>query len=581
MKRYKKFLSIMFLAGAILISSIRQMPLAMPNAASAPESTQNDLPKVFSTGLAITPYNNGGKAYGNWWAESEICAYIENIPIPVTKGGYGATAYIPDYALADGEYGIEISLCYEKSPFSFVSYASTDFVIKNGTLDENRSQECTWKRVPTGYLVDVALGYCLKETLDNYVLLLKVHSSATGANGCIYFGDLFFADVASGVHFVDLNDKALRFSAERLSDGEIQKTALKELKTDVVVTNAAKTLYVGERLNLKVKTSSSERQLTYTSSDKSVASISKTGKISAKKAGKTNIKVKDKISGSEFSWTLDVTDPYIAPQIEKNAILCGTSYQFFGVGYGLKTEGFTWTSSNRSVGEINEKNGLFQARKPGKTKITMQEKKSGKKYSFTVNVYDVTNQELRTYISVETNNLISPELEQKITELLYDVYPSVFDYFADGVYSKITCTFTEMDGVAYTTGRDIFVSSNYINSNPQDIDCVTHELIHCAQAYATYDDVWLIEGITDYGRSLFGRYNKEAGWKLSSYEPQQHYTDGYQVTGGFLKYIVENHNKNMISLLNRSLKQGSCPSDIWIKNTGHTIDELWELYKTN
>lgn len=64
------------------------------------------------------------------------------------------------------------------------------------------------------------------------------------------------------------------------------------------------------------------------------------------------------------------------------------------------------------------------------------------------------------------------------------------------------------------------------------------------------EDGWLVEGITDYGRSLFGVYNDEANWSLATYQEGQSYTDSYGVTGGFLKYVVENHNSNMVRILN-------------------------------
>lgn len=582
MKNRNKIISILICSCILLTFWGYRMGQEQVKAADMTENGHSlTLNNLFSTGVEVKPYDNGGKVYGNWWGESEICVYIENIPVEIIRGGYGVTAYIPDYSLKDGVYGIEVSLCKEKSPYSYYSYNDVKFFISNGKFDEEQS-ECVWRRIPTGYLVDLAAGYVQKENSDDYVVILKLHSSATGDNGCIYFGDLFFADAASGFAHVDLNNTNIKISAERLSTQEVVDVRLKELKAGLEVTNITGQLYVGETLKLQVKcANNSTKKLIYTSSDKRIATISKSGKIVTKKAGTTQITVADEISGAEFSWPLTIVEPYVAPQIEKNAVLLGNSYQFIGVGYGIENTNFTWSSSNKSVGKIGKKSGLFKALKEGTTKITLTDENSGKKYSFYVKVYDVAGRDLDSYISIETNELISVEIEQKVTKLLYEVYPDIFDYFADGVYEKVTCTFISMDGVAYTSGRDMYVSAEYINSNPQDLDCITHELIHCAQYYSTYDNVWLIEGITDYGRSLFGLYNDQANWKLATYMQGQNYTDSYQVTGGFLKYVVENHNKNMILILNKYLKKGSCPDSVWVDNTGYTIEELWELYKAN
>ncbi|MGN0506239.1 MAG: Ig-like domain-containing protein [Lachnospiraceae bacterium] len=538
---------------------------------------KKDIPKLFSNGLAVTPYHNNGAAYSDWWNESEICAYVENIELGIIRGGYGVSAYIPDYELKDGTYGIEVSLCNERNPYSFFSYTGCKITIRNGILDESESSG-VFRRIPGGYLVDMALGYVQPEIIYDYVFVVKIHSSVSGENGSIYFGDLFFADASLGFQVIDLENPDLVISAERLSTKEPLTVDVKKLSDTLTVTGIDGPLYTGEKKVLTVQSNTENVKLLYQSSDEKVAAVSEDGIITAKSAGEAIISVKDTANGAERSVRITVIEPYIAPQIEKRAILLGNTYQFTGVGYGIDNPEFIWTSSNRLVGTIGTKSGLFQALNVGKTTITMKDTKSGKAYAFEVEVYRVGNSELEKYITIETNGLISSELEQKITKLLYQVYPKVFDYFADGKYDKITCTFTEMDGVAYTTGdREIYVNSAYINSNPLDVDCVTHELIHCAQAYQG-GDIWLIEGITDYGRSLFGLYNEEANWSLATYSPGQNYTDSYGVTGGFLNYVVENHNKNMISILNGYLKKGSCPESVWKDNTGYTVDELWELY---
>ena len=185
---------------------------------------------------------------------------------------------------------------------------------------------------------------------------------------------------------------------------------------------------------------------------------------------------------------------------------------------------------------------------------------------------------LDRYITFETNGLISDEMARKIQDLLYKTYPLIFEYFADGQYEKITCTIETRDGVASTVGRNITVSADYLNQHPNDLDCITHELVHCAQAYPNNAVGWLTEGIADYGRYLFGLYNEASGWKLPAYSQNQSYQNGYRVSAAFLKYVVERHEEEMVHILNAALRDNTYTEDLWKEHTNYSLNELWELY---
>ena len=60
------------------------------------------------------------------------------------------------------------------------------------------------------------------------------------------------------------------------------------------------TLKVGEKFKLKVKKADKNAKITWKSSKPKVASVSKKGKVTAKKAGSTKIKVKVKSDGQTF-----------------------------------------------------------------------------------------------------------------------------------------------------------------------------------------------------------------------------------------------------------------------------------------
>ncbi len=540
-------------------------------AMAAEADTQTE---VFDKGLAVSTYNNG-KAYQDWWGESEVCVYVENIEQKLTRGAYGVSVYIPDYELKDGAYAVEISICTERNPYTLLLYSGKEFRISNGVLVENN--DLNIRRTKAGNFIDMLDWYCFEQPVENYVFVVKLHSDVSGANGNLYLGDFFLADF-NGTWKEAQGDASVKYSAEHLQTGKKHKIEWINFTAQPEVTNMEGLLYTGETLKVKTKGYSKSTDLKYATSNKNVATITKYGTITAKKVGTTKITVTDKKTGASFAWNLTVKAPYVAPVFEKNAIMLGDTYMFTAQAYGLKETQFVWSSSKKTVGTINAKTGVFKAKKAGTTKITLLDKISQKKCTFDVKVYAVDKAKVKNYISVETNGLISAELEKKVTELLCEVYPEVFDYFANGKYDKITCTFAKTDGVAYTTGRDIVVNADYINENPNDLDCITHELIHCAQYYPGYDSVWLVEGITDYGRALFGLYNDKADWQLTEYEEWQHYTNSYSVTGGFLKYVVQEHNKDMVYILNDSFKADNYSETLWKTYTGYTIDELWEMY---
>ena len=521
---------------------------------------------LFENGLAVKFHDNAGKVYENWWSESEICAHVEDVEMQIVQGRFKVDAYLPAGSVKPGNYALEVWVTTEDEQTD-ISVYSNEFEI---TEEHFVGSNC--EALPIGYLIHFDMPYQMEELLETCKLTFKIHSSTTEENGSIYLGNARFVDDLFGYQEIDLCSDAYEVYARHLNDGaEVEVTEQKFLTN---VSDFVTKIYEMESKQVKVDGDLDEYD--FESSDYAVVVIDKQGVVTGMCQG-TAILTAYNDSGAKISWQVKVVRPSIGLEFEKTSVLLGETYQYVGVGYGVENTNFTWSSSNTEVGTIDASTGLFTAVAEGTTNITLKDTNSKKQYVFEVTVYKVSNSDLAEYISIETNGLISSELEQKITELLYTVYPNVFDYYADGEYNKVTCTFQKMDGVAYTMGRDMFISADYINSNPKDVDCITHELIHCAQYYPG-GDVWLIEGITDYGRSLFGVYNDEANWSLATYQEGQSYTDSYGVTGGFLKYVVENHNSNMVRILNAQLKQGGTEASVWKDSTGYTIDELWEKY---
>ena len=135
-----------------------------------------------------------------------------------------------------------------------------------------------------------------------------------------------------------------------------------------------KTLYVGNTYTLKLTGTSIK---SVKSSNNKVAAISKKGKVTAKKAGKTTITItgKDK---KKYTCSITVKKPYL--NITKKTLKVGENFTLKITGTTAKS----WSSSNKKIATVNSK-GKVTAIKAGTATITCKGK-DGKSYTCKVTV---------------------------------------------------------------------------------------------------------------------------------------------------------------------------------------------------
>lgn len=137
-------------------------------------------------------------------------------------------------------------------------------------------------------------------------------------------------------------------------------------------------LVVGDTFDLKVQNLSKKQTVTWTSSKKTIATVSKSGVVTAKKAGKATITAT--IEKSKLSCMITVTQPEISA---KNVTLNVDDT------YKLKLKGVTdtssikWTSSDKSIATVDKK-GKVTALKEGTVTITA--KFNNKSYKSTITI---------------------------------------------------------------------------------------------------------------------------------------------------------------------------------------------------
>jgi hypothetical protein len=143
--------------------------------------------------------------------------------------------------------------------------------------------------------------------------------------------------------------------------------------------------------------------------------------------------------------------------------------------------------------------------------------------------------------------------------------------------TQITMTLKkDYRGVAATGGSRITGSVKYFTDHPDDIGAMVHETVHVVQRYRTRNNPgWLVEGVADYVRF----FKFEPG-KLGRINPDRARYDGsYRITAAFLNYVSEKYDKELVTKLNKAMREGEYKEDLWKELTKKTVKELDEEWR--
>ena len=174
---------------------------------------------------------------------------------------------------------------------------------------------------------------------------------------------------------------------------------------------------------------------------------------------------------------------------------------------------------------------------------------------------------------------------QKWYPLIVAMLPS------DGFTAPKTFSITFTDrykGVAATSGNRIECSPAWYRGQlkREAIGSLVHELVHVAQQYgrarrpgAERPPGWLTEGVPDYIRwYLYEPQSKGCEIPPSRAATSRH-DASYRISANFLNYVIANHDKDLIKDINAALREGRYDTELWKKRTGHSVEELAELWK--
>ncbi|MDE1191721.1 MAG: basic secretory protein-like protein [Arachidicoccus sp.] len=196
---------------------------------------------------------------------------------------------------------------------------------------------------------------------------------------------------------------------------------------------------------------------------------------------------------------------------------------------------------------------------------------------------DSTTKGKYTLIFVNEDATFSKETEQKMTDAFFKVYPEeAKEYNPDTKKKVIIVIDTAYKGVAATAGIVVRVNPKWMHDHPEDVDVVTHEVMHIVQSYhGNAGPGWITEGIADFVRNQFGVNNKVAEWSLTPFNSKQSYTNAYRITARFFVWIQKKHDKTFVCELDAAMRSHTYTNDFWKNKTGKTVDELWAEYARN
>lgn len=173
-----------------------------------------------------------------------------------------------------------------------------------------------------------------------------------------------------------------------------------------------------------------------------------------------------------------------------------------------------------------------------------------------------------------------PALKQRLIATFFEVYPKLSREYNPNASREVKFMVdTAYKGVAATGNGRVVFSPLYMTNHPEDIDVVTHEVMHIVQNYGnSRGPGWLTEGIADYARYKFGVNNIKAKWALTEYKAGQSYTNSYRTTARFLNWLETSGHAGIVKTLDAQLRDHTYTAQTWKDITGKTLDELWADY---
>lgn len=277
----------------------------------------------------------------------------------------GATANKTVITLNDETYEYSVG-----STITYTCYLKNSSTIENGQFTLNYPSSILEIQEDTIAFPIVTSGYMYNYS-ENLVDMLKFNFS--NISGYSFNSDdavlirLSFTVIAAGEGTISLDKEVLSNIKDSnvLSSSTFTETLTEGNYTDPTISTATKKLYVKQTATLKVTGGTSDGEVTWATSKKSVATVSQKGVVTAKKKGTATITAtKD---GVKLTCKVTVKNP----KLNKKSVTLKKK----GKTFKLKVTGLvgkaTFKSNKKKVATVNKK-GKITAKKKGKATITVK-----------------------------------------------------------------------------------------------------------------------------------------------------------------------------------------------------------------
>jgi hypothetical protein len=188
-----------------------------------------------------------------------------------------------------------------------------------------------------------------------------------------------------------------------------------------------------------------------------------------------------------------------------------------------------------------------------------------------------------TLIFINKDSSFNKETGKRMVDAFFTVYPQQAALYNPNTLKRVIFVIDPgYNGVAATSGAIVRYNPGWMRNNPNDIDVVTHEVMHIIQSYPyNAGPGWITEGIADYVRATLGVDNKGSGWSMPAYNASQNYDNAYRITARFFVWIEKNKKKGFVQALDAAMRTHTYTPGFWETNAGKSVDELWKEYAAN
>lgn len=171
------------------------------------------------------------------------------------------------------------------------------------------------------------------------------------------------------------------------------------------------------------------------------------------------------------------------------------------------------------------------------------------------------------------------EMAESIVKMIKKTYPKVIDVLIKDDFqapSRVHVIFKKNQKYpAAALGNILFINLTWLDKHPGDIGMVAHELTHVVQGYPL-NVFWIGEGIADYTRYKLGY---QTWWSYPRCIPgKNHYKQGYGTAAAFLMWIEKKYDKDLIPVLNKTVRDLQYTKAFFKERTSKELDELWDEF---